>query len=254
MGGLSDQTPAQTAAAWIAASHHHVVFTGAGISTRSGLPDFRGPDGVWTRRDAGLPPPRAATRFEDARPNVGHMALVDLLRLGRLAHVISQNVDGLHLMSGIPSDRLSELHGNSRLLKCLACDLRYAHDAVGWDRRRMGPGYRTQKPHPEQPSCPHCGGRLISSVVNFGDPMPERETDQAWAETEACDLFVVVGSSLVVSPANAMPEAATRSGARLIILNRGETPLDGLAALRISEDIAVVLPAIVAEVRRLIGR
>ncbi len=247
-------TPAQTAAAWIAQSRHLVVFTGAGISTGSGLPDFRGPDGVWTRRDAGLPPPRAATRMKDARPNVGHMALVDLLRLGKLAHVISQNVDGLHLLSGIPADRLSELHGNSRQLKCLACDLRYTHDAVGWDRRRMGPGYRTQKPRPGQPSCPHCAGRLISSVINFGDPMPERETDQAWAETEACDLFFVVGSSLVVSPANAMPEAATRSGARLIIANRGETPLDELAALCITDDIGVVLPAIVAEVRRLIGR
>jgi NAD-dependent SIR2 family protein deacetylase len=241
--------PVQLAAAWIAASGHLVAFTGAGISTGSGLPDFRGPDGVWTRRDAGLPPPRSGTRLEDAHPNVGHMALVDLHRLGKLAHVISQNVDGLHLISGIPADRLSELHGNSRQLKCLTCDLRYTHGAVGWDRARLGPGYRTQRPHPDQPPCPGCGGRLISSVVNFGDPMPQRELDQAYAHAEACDVFFVIGSSLVVSPANELPRIAADRGARLIILNRGETPLDALADLRISADIGVVLPAIVSAVR-----
>lgn len=242
-------TPVQTAAAWIAASTHHVVFTGAGISTDSGLPDYRGPDGVWTRRDAGLPPPRARSSIAAARPNVGHAALVELLRLGKLQHLISQNVDGLHLLSGIPAEHLSELHGNSRLMKCLACDQRYPLAAVGWDRRRLGPGYRTQRPHPDQPPCPACGGRLISSIINFGDAMPERETDAAYAHSEVADLFFVIGSSLMVSPANEMPELAVERGARLIILNRGETPLDHLAHLRISDGISEVLPDIVRAVR-----
>ena len=239
-------TPTQTAADWIAQSRHHVVFTGAGISTGSGLPDFRGPDGVWTRRDAGLPPPRARASMAQARPNVGHMALVDLQRMGRLQYVISQNVDGLHLMSGIEADRLSELHGNGQLMRCMTCDLQHSLGAVGWERRRFGPGYRTQRPVVGQPPCPACGGRLISSVVNFGDPMPERETQLAYDHTESCDVFFVIGSSLVVSPANEMPQMAVDAGAKLIILNRGETPLDGIAHLRMSDDIGVVLPEIVA--------
>ena len=247
-------TPAQTAAAWIVASSHHVVFTGAGISTDSGLPDYRGPDGVWTRRDAGLPPPRARASIATARPNAGHAALVELLQMGKLQHLISQNVDGLHRLSGIPAEHLSELHGNSRLMRCLACDQRYSLAQVGWDRRRLGPGYRTQTPHPTQPPCPSCGGRLISSIVNFGDPMPERETDAAYAHSESCDLFVVIGSSLMVSPANEMPAIAVDQGARLIILNRGETPLDHLAHLRISAGISAVLPAIVCAVRDLLSR
>ena len=242
-------TSIQTAATWIAASRHHVVFSGAGISTDSGLPDYRGPDGVWTRRDAGLPPPRARTSIAGARPNTGHMALVDLQNMGKLQYVISQNVDGLHLISGIEADRLSELHGNSRRMKCMSCDLRYSLPSVGWDRRRFGPGYRTQRPYPGQPVCPGCGGRLISSVINFGDAMPERETRLAYDHAEDCDVFFVIGSSLVVSPANDIPRIAAQGGAKLIILNRGETPLDSWAHLRISEGISEVLPAIVAAVR-----
>ena len=238
--------PIATAARWLSASHHLVCFTGAGISTDSGLPVFGVPEGVWTRRDAGLPPPRARVPSDQIRPNAGHLALVRLQDAGRLGFLISQNVDGLHLASGIHSGRLAELHGNSRQMKCLACDARFALEDVGWDRRRFGRGYRTQRAREGQPDCPTCGGRLISSVVNFGDPMPEREVELAWAHTQRCDVFLVIGSSLVVSPANDLPQVALSVGARLIILNRGETPYDDRAHLRISDGIGQALPAIVA--------
>jgi len=238
------------AVALLRAARHAVAFTGAGISTDSGLPDFRGPDGVWTRRDKGLPPPRTTVPRHAVRPNRAHRALVDLHRHGRLAFLISQNVDGLHLESGFPADRLAELHGNGRLLKCLACDHRCTKMAVRWDDRDFGSGYRTQRPVAGQPTCPECGGRLISSVVNFGDPMPDAEMTAALDHSRRCDLFLAVGSSLVVSPANEFPRMAVAAGARLVIVNRGETPLDGLAHLRFGEGIGEVLPALAAAVIR----
>ncbi len=242
----------ETAARWIAESRHLVVFTGAGISTDSGLPDFRGPDGVWTRRDAGLPAPRGRP-LSEVRPNAAHLALVELLRLGKLEILISQNVDGLHLASGIPLDRLAELHGNSRLMRCLRCDRRFPHAEVGWDVAIWGDGYLTDRPDDGQPGCASCGGRIISSVVNFGDPLPERELTLAYAHSREADVFLAAGSSLVVSPANDMPRVALDAGARLILLNRGETPFDGKAHLRISAGIGEVLPAIAARVGAILG-
>jgi mono-ADP-ribosyltransferase sirtuin 6 len=241
----------RTAAEWIAESRHLVVFTGAGISTDSGLPDYRGPDGVWTRRDKGLPPPRQKVAPDQVRPNRGHLALVKLQEMGLLGFLISQNVDGLHLASGIDPNRIAELHGNTHLLKCLRCDARPSCASVGWDKAVWGPGYRTHRPRPGQPSCPACGGRLISSIVNFDDPMPEREMALAYEHSEASDLFFAIGSSLVVSPANDMPATALRSGARLILLNMGETPYDALAHLRISASIGEVLPRVVRGVEHL---
>jgi NAD-dependent deacetylase len=135
-------------------------------STDSGLPDFRGPEGVWTRRDKGLPPPRWGKPPSQIAPNASHLALVELYRLGKLAFLLA---------SGFPAERLAELHGNGKLMRCLGCDTRYTLEQVGWNRRRWGEGYRSQRPKKGQPSCPHCSGRLISSVVNFGDPLPERE-------------------------------------------------------------------------------
>lgn len=247
-------TAIETAASWIAASQHLVVFTGAGISTDSGLPDFRGPDGVWTRRDAGLPPPTQRVPTDRIRPNRGHLALVQLHELGVLRFLISQNVDNLHLASGIPAEALAELHGNAKLLRCLSCDTQLPLQAVGWDRRTFGPGYRTQRPHPDQPPCPRCAGRLISSIVNFDDPMPDRELELAYAHSKTADVFFAIGSSLVVSPACDMPRLAVRAGARLILLNRGETPLDDLAHLRMGEGIGEVLPAIAARVQVEVAR
>ncbi len=134
------------ASQWLADCEAVVIFTGAGISTDSGVPDFRGPDGVWTRRDKGLPPPRWKVNPDQVLPNAGHLAVVELQALGKLRLLISQNVDNLHLLSGIEPDRIVELHGNGALMKCLACDRRFAHPDIGWDESRFGRGYRTQQP------------------------------------------------------------------------------------------------------------
>lgn len=226
----------EKAAEWIAASRHLVAFTGAGISTDPGLPDDRGPEGVWTAA-------------EGRAPNASHRALVELWRLGKLQFLISQNVDDLHLASGFPASRLAELRGNGERMRCLSCDGRFTRAEVGWDERRWGEGYRTDRVHRDQPACPRCGGRLISSVVNFGDPLPQRELDLAIEHAQRCDLFFAIGSSLVVSPASVMPMEALEAGARLILLNRHETPFDELADLRIEAGVGEVLPGIVARVR-----
>jgi NAD-dependent SIR2 family protein deacetylase len=243
----------EEAAQWIAASEHLVAFTGAGISTDSGLPDFRGPDGVWTRRDAGLPPPAWGRAPHEIAPNRAHYALVELERLGKLPFLISQNVDGLHVESGFPLEKLAELHGNGKLMRCLECDGRFPRKQVGWDVRKWGEGYRTQRVRKGQPVCPECSGRIISSIVNFGDPLPVRELEKAFEHSERSDVFFVIGSSLVVSPASHMPLRALESGARLILLNRGETPFDKAADLRISAGIGEVVPAIVQRVKQLLG-
>lgn len=241
------------AAEWLAASRHAVAFTGAGISTDSGLPDFRGPEGVWTRRDAGLPPPKWGVEPSRVRPNASHLALVELERLGRLALLISQNVDNLHLESGFPAERLTELHGNGKLMRCLGCESRFTFGQVGWDRRVWGEGYRSQRPLKGQPRCPLCKGRIVSSVVNFGDPLPAKELEAALRHSAECDVFFAIGSSLVVSPANDMPRMAVEAGAKLILLNRGETPFDEVADLRIDAGIGEVLPPVVARVRALVA-
>ncbi|QSQ18898.1 hypothetical protein JY651_26445 [Pyxidicoccus parkwayensis] len=241
------------AAEWLAASHHAVAFTGAGISTDSGLPDFRGPDGVWTRRDAGLPPPKWGVEPSRVRPNASHLALVELERMGRLSFLISQNVDNLHLESGFPAERLAELHGNGRLMRCLGCEARFTFGQVGWDRRVWGEGYRSLRPLKGQPRCPLCKGRIVSSVVNFGDPLPAKELEAAFTHSAGCDVFFAIGSSLVVSPANDMPRMAVEAGAKLILLNRGETPFDDVADLRIDAGIGAVLPPVVERVKGLVA-
>jgi NAD-dependent SIR2 family protein deacetylase len=242
-----------TIAAWIAESEHVVAFTGAGISTDSGIPDFRGPDGVWTRRDAGLPAPRWRVAPDRVGPNASHLALVELQRLAKLHFLITQNTDGLHRQSGIDPERLAELHGNGHLMRCLKCDRQYPRAEVGWDGGRWGPGYRTQKPVPGQPACPACGGRLISAVVNFGDPLPEHELHASAEHAEACDLMLVLGSSLVVEPAASLVGIAIHSGARVVLVNRGETPYDDEVTLRSSAGIGDVIPPAVEEVKRALG-
>jgi NAD-dependent SIR2 family protein deacetylase len=219
-------------AQWMFEAKDLVVFTGAGISTESGLPDFRGPDGIWTRQERGLPPqPRL---FSEVKPNEGHYAIVELQRLGKLRFLISQNVDNLHLQSGIRPDLLAELHGNSTKLRCLRCNLQVGKSL----------GLKT---------C-SCGGRLVSSVVNFGDPLPTKALHDSFYHSGQCDLFIVVGSSLVVSPANEMPRTALRSGARLVIINKGETPLDASCHLRFDEKIGKVLPPAVDRLKELMRK
>ncbi len=242
----------ELAVKWIYESNHLVVFTGAGISTESGLPDYRGPDGVWTRRDKGLPPPKSPP-WDQVKPNQGHYAIVDLLKLGKLDYLISQNVDGLHAKSGIPFEKLAELHGNLYFMKCLDCGKKLTFEEASWDKKKWGQGYRTGIIRKNQPKCPNCGGRLISSIVNFGDPLPMDELEESMRRSENSDVFFVVGSSLVVTPAANMPGIAWRNGAKLIILNKGETPYDDEADLRFFDQIGDVLPKIGERVKEMMN-
>ncbi|MBW2060725.1 MAG: Sir2 family NAD-dependent protein deacetylase [Deltaproteobacteria bacterium] len=212
----------QTLAQWIAEAERLVIFTGAGISTDSGLPDFRGPDGVWTRRDKGLAPRPRDRDWTATEPNEGHMAIVDLMNMGKLAFLISQNIDNLHLKSGIPFDMLAELHGNLARLRCVRCEKTY--------------------PKSEGVEKCECGGDLKSSVVDFGDSLPSKDLMESFEHSQKCDLFIVVGSSLVVTPAATMPRVAMEAGAKLIIINQGETPFDRVCHLRFEEGITDVLP------------
>jgi NAD-dependent deacetylase len=242
----------ETIARWIAGSEHIVAFTGAGISTDSGIPDFRGPQGVWTRREAGLPAPRWRIPPGGVRPNASHLSLVELQHLGKLRFLITQNTDNLHRRSGIRPELLAELHGNGQLMRCLGCERFYTRQEVGWDVRRWGPGYRTQKPVPAQPECAICGGRLISSVVNFGDPLPQEELGLAEAHARRCDLMLALGSSLMVQPAASLVRLALRAGARVVLVNEGKTPYDRVATLRVWTGIGEVIPPAVQQAKRVL--
>jgi len=229
--GLTERV--QTLAQWMYESHYLLVFTGAGISTESGLPDFRGPDGLWTRRDKGLPPRPMEVPWDAVEPNAGHRAVVELQKLNKLKFLISQNVDNLHLKSGIRPDLLAELHGNIARLRCSRCE-----ETVGRDEART--------------RC-RCGGALVKSVVDFGESLPRRDLMLSYEHARKSDLFVVVGSSLVVTPAADMPREALQSGAKLVIINQGETPFDLVANLRFHEEIGEVFPGAVRRLKRLMG-
>ena len=241
----------ETIAEWIRGSRHLVAFTGAGISTDSGIPDYRGPDGVWTRRDAGLPPPEWRVPREQVQPNASHRALAELQSLGRLRFLITQNTDNLHRASGIDPARLAELHGNGRLMRCLDCEREFTREAAGWERERWGPGYRTEPPKPGQPVCPECGGRLVSSVVNFGDALPERDLALAIEHARRCDVMLVLGSSLTVEPAASLVGLAVKRLAQVVLVNQGKTPYDRWVSLRVWAGIADVLPPAVDRVKRM---
>jgi NAD-dependent deacetylase len=216
----------------LAASGYTVVFTGAGISTDSGLRDFRGSDGLWTRRDKGLSTPEQ--NWTGVEPNSGHLAILELHNLGKMAFLISQNVDNLHLKSGIKPEKLAELHGNLTKVRCAACDFKMDR-AEGEDK------------------CSLCGGTLKSTVVNFGDSLPAKDLQESYKHSQMCELFVVVGSSLVVYPAADMPAVALEAGAKLVIINQGETPFDKNAHLRFDEKIGYVLPAAIKRLKEMIG-
>jgi len=234
-----------------------VVFTGAGISTESGIPDFRSPGGIWDKFD---PNEFTYQRFlsseanrenywqfsrdfwpaiVNAQPNPGHYAIAELYKLGKLDCVITQNVDGLHQESGLPEDSVIELHGTARWVNCLQCGKRYPRQEIQ-DRVETGE---------KVPACDTCAGMLKPATVSFGQPMPERETREAEVRSSACDLFLVAGSSLVVYPAAQMPLIAKRSGARLIIVNLAATPHDGYADVVINEKIGSTLSRMVDVVK-----
>ena len=243
----------ETVARWIVGCEHLLAFTGAGISTDSGIPDFRGPQGAWTRRDAGLPAPRWRVPPGRVEPNASHLSLLELQRLGKLKFLVTQNTDDLHRRSGIRPGLLAELHGNGRLVRCLGCDRLHERREAGWDARRWGPGYRTQGPLPGQPACAACGGRLVSSVVNFGDALPRKEFALAEEHARRCDLMLVLGSSLVVEPAASLVGLALGGGARVVVANRGETPYDEVATLRSWAGIGEVMPPAVERAMRALG-
>ena len=224
------------------AARRIVFFTGAGISTESGIPDFRSPGGIWTRfrpidfqEFMASEEARRETwrrKFETdktlsvAQPNAGHAAISRLVREGRASSVITQNIDGLHQDSGVPDDRVIELHGNTTYARCLACRKRYELDFIREGFERDG----------EAPVC-GCGGFIKSATISFGQAMPEAEMARAEEETNACDLFVSIGSSLVVYPAAGFPALAKRRGARLVILNRDPTDFDDIADLVLHREI-----------------
>jgi NAD-dependent deacetylase len=218
---------------WMYESQRLVIFTGAGISTDSGLPDFRGPDGLWTRKAKGLPA-ASSGKWPDAEPNAGHKAIVEIQNLNKLFFLISQNVDNLHLKSGIRQELLAELHGNLTKIRCTRCEF-------------------TMDNFNDTADCPQCGGKMKPSVVDFGQSLPQKDLNRAIQHSRDCDLFIVAGSSLVVTPAADMPRIAEEAGARLVIINRGETPLDDAADLRFQEPIGQVLPPAVNELRRLVN-
>ena len=230
------------------AARRIVFFTGAGISTESGIPDFRSPGtGLWTkmkpiqfqdfvasesiRQESWRRRFTGERTFENAKPNKGHEAIAKLIGDGRATAVITQNVDNLHQDSGIDPSRVIELHGNMTYAKCLDCQTRYEMADLEEQFRA------TERVAP----CPECGGIVKSATISFGQSMPEHEMRRAQEQTVRCDLFVVVGSSLVVYPAAGFPELAKELGAKLIIINREPTSLDSIADLVVHREIGATL-------------
>jgi NAD-dependent deacetylase len=228
-------------------------FTGAGISTECGIPDFRSPGGIWTKmkpipfdeflssRDARNEAWRRRFAMEEhfaqARPGRGHLALASLYRAGKAQAVVTQNIDNLHQSSGIAPEHVIELHGNNTYATCLDCAKRFE---LSWVKERFtASGGRA-------PDCPDCEGPIKTATVSFGQAMPEREMRRAEDLALACDLFLAVGSSLVVWPAAGFPLMAKRNGARLVIINREATDFDPIADLVVREDIGTVLAPLIA--------
>ncbi len=232
-------------------SKYLVVFTGAGISTESGLSDFRGKDGIWTRKEKGLPP-KHGKHFDEVKPNKAHYAIKELQDMKLMKYLISQNVDNLHLESGIDPSLISELHGNYKLMKCMDCDTRFTRVELKWDRDINGRGFRTEPQQVNQPVCLECSGRIISAVVNFNDPMPEKEMKMSKEHAAKCDLMLVIGSSLSVQPASNFPRKAKKNGAKLIIINIDATPQDDLADIRVAHKAGKILPHVIEKLKKIL--
>jgi NAD-dependent deacetylase len=230
-----------------------VPFTGAGISTECGIPDFRSPGGLWTKNrpipfDEFMSSQEARNeswrrrfamdeQFSAAKPGRGHRALASLYQAGKIPAVITQNIDNLHQASGIPPEHVIELHGNTTFAQCLDCNLRYE---LGWVRRRM------EEANGCAPDCASCRGYVKTATISFGQAMPDAAVRRAQDLAQSCDLLVSIGSSLVVWPAAGLPLLAKRSGAALVIINREPTDFDEIADLVVRDDIGTVLEPFVA--------
>lgn len=227
-------------------------FTGAGISTECGIPDFRSPGGMWARNQ---PIPFEAfvasaemrneawrrrfamdDQFAGARPGRGHLALASLYRTRKVPAVVTQNIDNLHQASGIAPDHVVELHGNTTYATCLDCAKRYE---ISWVRQQF-------ETAGSAPDCAGCGGHIKTATISFGQAMPETAMRRAEQLTRSCDLLLAVGSSLVVWPAAGFPLMAKRNGARLVIINRDATEFDDIADLVVHNDIGTVLAPFIA--------
>lgn len=231
----------------IAGAERLVPFTGAGISTESGIPDFRSPGGLWTQNRpisfqdflASAEARREAWRrrfamepvFAAAAPGRGHRAVTEWVRSGKSSAVITQNIDNLHQHAGLGPQEVVEVHGNTTYALCLDCGLEHA---LTWIRSRF-------ESAGDPPACRSCGGLLKTATISFGQPMPEAEMGRATRLSRECDLFVAIGTSLVVYPAAGLPEIARKHGAKLVIINREPTPLDAVAHLVLRGEIGEIL-------------
>lgn len=237
----------------VAEAESIVPFTGAGISTECGIPDFRSPGGLWTKNEpiqfedflASQEARNESWRrrfameeqFGGAKPGRGHLALASFYRAGKSPGVVTQNIDNLHQASGIAAEDVIELHGNSTYAACLSCGTRYE---LPWVRERMDAANGCA------PDCPRCGGFVKTATISFGQAMPEAAMRRAQELTLASDLFLAIGSSLVVWPAAGFPLMAKRKGARLVIINREPTEFDDVADLVVRQDIGTVLAPFIA--------
>jgi NAD-dependent deacetylase len=243
---MQEHSPIERLKLLLDQSRRAVVFTGAGVSTESGIPDFRSPGGIWTkyqpidfrefissdeaRRETWRRKIAVDEAVSQARPNRGHRAIAHLVAQGKVSAVITQNIDGLHQRSGVPDEQVIELHGNGTYATCLDCAQRY-------ELKDMFAAFKADE---ESPVC-DCGGFIKSATISFGQPMPFEAMRRAQAESQSCDLFIAIGSSLVVYPAASFPAVAKQNGSRLVILNREPTDLDYMADLVLNLEIGPTL-------------
>ena len=250
---MSDSDQINEVRSWVDQAKRVVVLTGAGISTESGIPDFRGPQGVWTKNPQAEklsnihyymsdPEVRKASwrsRLEHpawtAKPNAGHFALADLEKRGKLHALITQNIDELHQMAGNSPEKVIEVHGTVRKVVCMACAMT-APMQKALDRVRAGE---------EDPPCRDCGGILKSATISFGQQLVPQVIDRAMRSAREADVFIAIGTSLQVYPIAGTVELASAAGARIVILNAEETPFDVMADAVIREPIGITLPNLV---------
>jgi NAD-dependent deacetylase len=233
-----------------------IAFTGAGISTESGIPDFRSPGGIWSRYDPEdftiqkfLSSPAARKTIwkmsleggllTEAEPNLAHYAIAELYQLGKLDCVITQNIDNLHQKAGVPEDKVFELHGNTQWVVCLNCHRRFPMPEV-LQRTREGT---------EVPDCPDCHGILKPDAVFFGEALPQETLQEAIRHAQNCDLLIVIGSTLIVYPAAYIPTYAREAGARLVIVNLTSTPFDHYAEVVIQGKAGEIMYKVMEKVR-----